>query len=129
MESYCTIAKILQLRTRIMPEVFEGNPTDYALSSGWVRRIQWGSNVFAAGNMSATDVQTVALPSGTWYDYLAGGVAAPANCTLQPGEIKVFTGSQIVPPVIPASYEYSEDIDDIIWENTSFRKRCPFWIG
>lgn len=119
MESYCTIAKILQLRTRIMPEVFEGNPTDYALSSGWVRRIQWGSNVFVAGNMSATDQQTVTLPDGTWYDYLAGGVAAPATCTLQPGEIKVFTGTQVVPPVVPASYEYSEDIEDIIWENTS----------
>ena len=119
MESYGTIAKIIQLRTRIMPEVFEGNPTDASLSSGLVRRIQWGSNVFVAGNMSATEAQTVTLPSGTWYDYLAGGVAAPDNYSLQPGEIKVFTGSQIVPPVVPASYEYSEDIEDIIWENTS----------
>ena len=119
MEAYQKVAQIIQLRTRIMPEVFEGDPTDHLLSGGWVRTIQWGSNVFVCGNMSATATQNVSLPSGTWYDYLGGGTNAAASYTLQPGEIKVFTGSKITPPVIPASYDYSENLDNIIWENTS----------
>ena len=119
MEAYQKVAQIIQLRTRIMPEVFEGDPTNSAVGATNLRTIQWGSNVFVCGNMSATATQNVSLPSGTWYDYLGGGTNAAASYTLQPGEIKVFTGSKIVPPVIPASYDYSEDIDDIIWEDTS----------
>jgi hypothetical protein len=103
-----------------MPTVFEGNPTSVSINAGSkLRKIQWGSDVFVCGNISATTTQNVSLPSGTWYDYLAGGTNAAATYTLQPGEIKVFTGSKITPPVIPASYDYSEDIDDIIWEDTS----------
>ena len=119
MQAYQKVAQILQLRTRLKKEVFEGNPTNSSVGATNLRTIQWGSDVFVCGNISATTTQNVSLPSGTWYDYLAGGTNAAATYTLQPGEIKVFTGSKITPPVIPASYDYSEDIDDIIWEDTS----------
>ena len=119
MQAYQKVAQILQLRTRLKKEVFEGNPTNSSVGATNLRTIQWGSDVFVCGNISATATQNVSLPSGTWYDYLAGGTNAAATYTLQPGEIKVFTGSKITPPVIPASYDYSEDIDDIIWEDTS----------
>ena len=104
MDAYQKIGQIIQLRTRILPQVFEGDPTVVNISSGLVRTVQWGEHVFVAGNISATESQSVNLPAGTWFDYLAGGTAAAANYSLQPGEIKVFTGTQITPPNVPSSY-------------------------
>ena len=82
-----------------MPEVFEGNPTFVSLNSGnKLRKIQWGSDVYVAANFDVSGNQAVTLPSGTWYDYLAGGTPASGTYTLAPGELKVFTGRQVVPP-------------------------------
>ncbi len=106
MRGYQRLAQILQLRTRLLPDVFSGNPTQSTLSAGVaVKKIQWGNQVFAVGNFSATASQTVTMPSGTWYDYLDGGQQASSSCTLQPNEIKVFTGSQIAAPAVPDHYE------------------------
>ena len=108
MQAYQKTGQILQLRTRLLPEVFAGNPTAVSISSGKeLRTIQWGSDVFVAGNFSVSATQTVSLPSGTWYDYLNGGTPATAQYTLQPGEVKVFTGTQLVPPVVPDSYPFA----------------------
>ncbi|MBQ9339189.1 MAG: hypothetical protein IJS13_02515 [Paludibacteraceae bacterium] len=105
MQAYARTAEILQLRTRLMPQVFEGNPTSVSVGSGKeLRTIQWGNDVFVAGNFSVAASQSVTLPDGTWYDYLAGGVQAGASYTLQPGEVIVFTGTAITPPVIPNAY-------------------------
>ena len=99
MNAYQKTGQIIQLRTRIMPSVFEGDPTAASINGGQqLRTIQWGSNVFVAGNFSATSTQSVSLPSGTWYDYLAGGSKAGSSYTLQPGEVKVFTGTQVELP-------------------------------
>ena len=104
MDAYRKVGQIFQLRTRILPNVFAGDPTEIHVSSGDIRTIQWGSHVYVAGNMSATQAQNITLPSGSWYDYLDGGVPATSNYSLQPGEIKVFTGSKITPPDVPSSY-------------------------
>ena len=115
MRAYQKTGQIIQLRTRLMPEVFEGNPTATSIGSGKaLRTIQWGSNVFVAGNFSTSGTQSVTLPSGTWYDYLAGGSNASSTYTLQPGEVKVFTGKKVTLPSVPAAYSNIEGIEDIV---------------
>lgn len=97
--AFTKCAQVITLRTQLMPEVFEGNPTSQNISSGnKLRKIQWGSNVFVAANFDVTGNQGVTLPSGTWYDYLNGGTPANGTYTLAPGELKVFTGKQVAPP-------------------------------
>lgn len=97
--AFTKCAQVITLRTQLMPEVFEGNPTSQNISSGaQLRKIQWGSNVFAAANFDVTTNQTVTLPSGTWYDYLEGATRANGTYTLAPGELKVFTGTPVIAP-------------------------------
>ncbi|MBQ7631715.1 MAG: hypothetical protein IJS82_03030 [Paludibacteraceae bacterium] len=98
-DAFTKCAQVITLRTQLMPSVFEGNPTAANIGSRViVRTIQWGNNVFAVANFSATDNQTATLPSGTWYDYLNGGGKAGSSYTLKPGELKVFTGSPVQAP-------------------------------
>lgn len=113
MNAYQKIGQIIQLRTRLLPTVFEGDPTAVSVSSGSLRTIQWGSDVFVAGNVLPATTVNVTLPSGTWYDYLGGGTTATSSYTLQPGEIKVFTGSKITLPVVPTSYNFPEGMEEI----------------
>ena len=97
--AFTKCAQVITLRTQLMPEVFEGNPTSQNISSGnKLRKIQWGSNVFAAANFDVTTNQAVTLPSGTWYDYLGGATLASGTYTLAPGELKVFTGTPVIAP-------------------------------
>ena len=110
MKAYQKTAQIIQLRTRLLPNVFAGNPTAQSIGKGVkMRTIQWDNEVFVAGNFSATEAQQVTLPVGTWYDYLAGGTLAAGNYTLQPGEVKVFTGRQLAPPAVPDHFDYVVD--------------------
>ena len=118
MNGYQRLAQIIQLRTRLLPNVFEGNPTASNIGSGVsVRTIQWGNDVFVAGNFSATSSQNVNLPGGTWYDYLDGGGQKSGACSLAPGEIKVFTGRQLAAPSVPNSYNFEMGIENIEWDN------------
>ena len=97
--AFTKCAQVITLRTQLMPGAFEGNPTSQNISSGdKLRKIQWGSNVFAAANFDVTGNQAVTLPSGTWYDYLNGATSANGTYTLAPGELKVFTGTPVVAP-------------------------------
>ena len=98
--AFTKCAQVITLRTQLMPRVFEGNPTSVTIGSGAkLRKIQWGSNVFVAANFSATSTNAVTLPSGTWYDYLEGGTRATnGTYSLAPGELKVFTGTSVIPP-------------------------------
>ena len=110
MKAYQRLGKIIQLRTRLMPSVFEGDPAEVSVASGkTVRTVQWGENVFVAGNFNATASETVTLPAGTWYDYLDGNKVASANYTLAPGEIKVFTGTQLSVPDVPGRYSFTDE--------------------
>ena len=113
MDAYQKTAQAIQLRTRLMPEVFEGNPTAVQIGSGQkVRTIQWGNNVFVAGNFSATTAQTITLPSGTWYDYYLNGTMASGTITLQPGELKIYTGTRVSLPQVPEYFDFAMGIDD-----------------
>ncbi len=97
--AFTKCAQVITLRTQLMPEVFEGNPTSQSINSGSkLRKVQWGSNVFVAANFDVTSNQAVTLPSGTWYDYLNGASVALGTYTLAPGELKVFTGTPVIAP-------------------------------
>ena len=97
--AFTQCAQVITLRTQLMPEVFEGNPTSVSISSGKkLRTIQWGSQVYAAANFDVSADQNVTLPEGTWYDYLNGAVLASDTYSLKPGELKVFTATPVEAP-------------------------------
>ena len=97
--AFTRCAQVITLRTQLIPEVFEGNPTSVDVGSGKaLRKIQWGNDVFVAANFKVSGNEAVSLPSGTWYDYLDGGGKANSTYTLQPGEVKVFTGTKLEAP-------------------------------
>lgn len=92
------LGKIIKLRTKYLPTIFEGNPTTYLLGGGVkVRSIQWGNDVLVVGNFSASEENTYTIPAGTWYDYLNNNQRVTAsNISLTPGDIRVFVGTPIV---------------------------------
>jgi hypothetical protein len=95
--------------------VFEGNPTNLNIGSGVaLRTIQWGSNVFVAGNFSTTETKTLTLPGGVWYDYYAGGKAA-TTYQMQPGEFKIFTALSLPLPKVPNAYDFNTGIEESVW--------------
>ena len=115
MSAFQKVGQIIQLRTRIMPEVFEGNPTKASIGSGAkLRTIQWGSDVFVAGNFDVTGNQTVTLPSGTWYNYFGEKKETNTSITLAPGEVAIFTGKQVALPEMPEAYDFDTAIEDVV---------------
>ena len=115
MSAFQKVGQMIQLRTRLMPEVFEGNPTAATLGSGKaLRTIQWGSNVFVAGNFDVAGEQTVTLPSGTWYNYFAQAKQTTTTVTLKPGEVAIFTGKEVKLPEMPAGYDFYTDVEDVV---------------
>ena len=98
-DAFTKCAQVITLRTQLMPQVFEGNPTRVSVGTGAkLRKIQWSSDVFVAANFDVTGNQAVTLPDGTWYDYLNGATRANGTYTLAPGELKVFTGTPVQAP-------------------------------
>lgn len=116
--AFTQCAQAITLRTQLMPSVFEGNPTAVSISSGKkLRTIQWGSDVFVAANFDVSDSQAVTLPSGTWYDYLNGATRANGTYTLAPGELKVFTGTQVQAPTFTNIEKRDhQDVEEVISE-------------
>jgi len=118
MNSYKKIGQILQLRTKIKPTVFEGNPTSTDLGSGKAARsIIWGSGndrIFIVGNFNVPSGSefvgsvNITLPSGnSWFDYLANGnnsISAGTSISLSPGEVKIYTASRLTLPSVPNVY-------------------------
>ena len=119
MDSYQKIGQLIQLRTRILPQVFSGDPVSSDLGSGKAARsVIWGSGndkVFVVGNFNApTDGITytgpvdIILPAGNdWYDYFENNnklMTAGTNITLQPGELKIYTAGYKTLPTVPNSY-------------------------
>ena len=114
MRAFQKVGQINQLRTRLMPEVFEGNPTAASYGSGKkLRTIQWGSNVFVAGNFDVVENQTVTLPKGIWYNYFAETKQIETTVTLQPGEVLIFTGKLVPLPEMPKAYVFKTDVENV----------------
>ena len=99
-EAFTKCAQVITLRTQLLPQVFEGDPTAYSITTGKkLRNVRWGNDVYAVANFDPIYNQTASLPSGvTWYDYLGGGAQAKSSYTLKPGELKVFTGQPLQAP-------------------------------
>ncbi len=98
MKVYDQVAKVIKLRTQYMPKVFEGNPTATSLGHAKeVRTVQWGNNVFVAGNVSATNTNNVTIPAGTWYDYMNDNAKVTGTTkSLAPGDLLILVKQ---PPV------------------------------
>jgi len=115
--AYEQCAQTIQLRTRIMPEVFEGDPTAASIGSGAkVRTIQWGANVFAVANFDMNE-QSATLPSGDWFDYFEGGKSASGSITLNAGELKIYTGKKVELPTINKDLQNMLPIENISVDN------------
>ena len=111
--AYAKCAQAIQLRTKLHPEWFAGDPTAQALGSGTrVRYVQWGNNVIAVANFDPSNALSYTLPSGTWYDYYNGG-SYSGSVSLQPGEVKIFTGTQVTLPTINTNLESLLPIENI----------------
>lgn len=111
--AYAKCAQAIQLRTRLHPEWFAGDPTAQSIGSGVkVRYVQWGSNVYVVANFDV-NTQSATLPSGTWYDYYAGGTNASGTVSLQPGEVKIYTGTQVTLPTINTNLESMLPIENV----------------
>ena len=115
------VGQTIQLRTRLMPEVFEGNPTASSLGSGRsLRYIQWGSNVYVAGNFGVTGNQTVNVPSGTWYNYFEQKKQTATTITLKPGEVVILTGKECKLPTI------TTDLEDLVFPGSTSEVLPPY---
>ena len=106
MKQYTQIAQIIQLRTKLLPEVFEGNPTVANITgSRELRTVQWGSEVCLVGNFSAVYDQTATVPEGTWYNYFTQQLQPAGDVTLKPGEMLLLTGKQLQLPNVNTDVE------------------------
>ena len=122
MTAFQKVGQIIQLRTRLMPEVFAGNPTNVSLGSGKaLRTIQWGSNVFVAGNFAVSGNQTVTLPSGTWYNYFEQKKQTSTSVSLAPGQVLIFTNKQLTLPTMVYT-----DVEDVVAPNASGEILPPY---
>ncbi len=126
MASYRKVAQLIQLRTKLAPQVFEGNHTSTKIGSGQkIRTIAWGTGVdaiYVVGNFSATETLSAELPAGTWYDYYAQKKHSGTSVSLAPGELAIFTAKQFALPVVPEEYEFPiyDGLENISTTNTTF---------
>lgn len=127
MQQYQKTCQIVQLRTRLAPEVFEGNPKAVNIGSGKkLRTIEWGeegSRIVVIGNFSADELLSYTLPDGEWYDYLGNKKHDSKIVLLLPGMVYIFTQKHFELPYIPASYTLTTDVDDIpVFDKANTRK-------
>ncbi len=123
------VGQAIQLRTRLLPEVFEGNPTRVDAGGGKkIRTIQWGSDVFVAGNFSATEVQTVTIPEGKWYNYYEQTEQTQTTVTMNPGDLMILTGKPLTLPTMRPFYALSTgtDLEQVYVPETSVDILPPY---
>lgn len=102
MAQYVRCAQVAQLRTRLYPELFAGNPVSAKLSSTFLRSVCWGEGddqLVVVGNFSPYDVLTYDLPEGVWYDYFLG-IERMGQVSLRPGELMIVSRMRIPLPYI-----------------------------
>ena len=129
MNQYQKLGQLIQLRTRLAPQIFEGNPNtaNTVLTQGWVRSVSWGSGenaVFVVANFHPTDVQSVALPVGTLYNYYTSQTAS-GTVSLAAGELCVFTGKKYTLPDVPNQYSQFTGIEQIFRTATENSTATP----
>ncbi len=110
MAQYQKVAQFIQLRTKLAPHVFEGNPNSANVNGGQtVRYVSWGSGedaIYVVGNFSIDAPQTHTLPQGTWYNYYTGEKITGTDLLLAPSALAIFTGKKYELPNVPTSYDF-----------------------
>ena len=125
-EAFHKVGQAIQLRTRLLPQVFEGNPTKADVGGKVVRTIQWGNDVFVAGNFSATDTKTVTIPEGKWYNYYEQKEQTETTVTLSPGALLILTGTPQVLPTMRPCYSFDTNVENVFVPNVSNEMLPPY---
>ena len=94
-----------------------------------LRTVQWGNNVFVAGNFSATAAQTVTVPSGTWYNYYLQKQETNATISLEPGELLILTGTQVALPEINDEVFIGADVNNVFLSQPQSQVEKFFYNG
>jgi hypothetical protein len=128
LDQYTKIAQAIRLRTQLLSDEFVklGKPTSASIYSGALRKIQWGDQVFVAGNFSVSAKQTVTIPDGTWYNYYAQKQQKDSSIELAPGEFIILTGKQIALPEISTDFEFRTDVENVVIPSTPSEILPPF---
>lgn len=129
MAQYDKVSKIVNLRTHVMPQLFEGSPKQSQLGSGKaVKYIWWQTDslgLFVAGNTSADADLTVAIPDlntdtdaavsnpdtdtaatasqMVWYDYFTGRPMAADSLPIPAGGLLLLTAHPRHTPATPST--------------------------
>ena len=74
--------------------------------------------MFVAGNFSATGVQAVTLPTGTWYNYYLQKKQSASTVSLQPGELLILTGTEQPLPVIRNVEDLANGVNSAVISTT-----------
>ena len=115
LNQYTKIAQAIQLRTRLLADKFIAlKQPKKATLGGALRTIQWGDEVFVAGNFHATDDQVAKLPAGTWYNYYEQTPMTETEVVLAPGEFIILTGSEVALPEISTEFAFMTDVEDVV---------------
>lgn len=131
MEAYRRCAQIIQLRTKLAPEVFMGKVASSQLGGGKkVRSIVWGNaddeeRIVVAGNISGADPQEYTLPNGLWFDYLNDSHVLLNTVILAPGEVRIFTTKHYNLPDIHMPYDVPGDIMEVRMDE-GYNLPCKF---
>lgn len=111
-EAYKKCAQAIQLRTKLHPEWFTGDPKSYQLGSGKaIRYVQWGDNAIAVANFDPSSAQSFSI-DGTWYDFYTGG-SCSGSVSLQAGEVKILTKTKVNAPTINLDLESLLPIENV----------------
>ena len=116
-KQFVKLAQAIHLRTRILTDKFveQQKPSKVEISGKPLRTIQWGSDVFVAGNFHVSNNQTVTIPSGTWYNYYEQKLQTETTVTLAPGDFIILTGSPVEKPMIANQLT---DVEDVFVNNS-----------
>ena len=115
LDQYTKIAQAIQLRTRLLADKFVSlKQPKKATLNGIVRTIQWGDEVFVAGNFHATDKQIAKIPNGVWFNYYTQQPQSAMEVELAPGEFIILTGSEVKLPEISTDFAFLTGVEDIV---------------
>lgn len=125
MNAYARTAQLVQLRTKLAPELFQDGTCKATVGAGRsARYIQWehnGERIIVVGNFNVnggsqyTGSTTVKpfTAAGTWYDYYAETeiiANADTELTLAPGELRIYTTTPYELPEVPESFQYPDKL-------------------
>ena len=114
-EQYTKIAQAIQLRTQLLSDKFvAAKKPSKATLSGKLRTIQWGNDVYVAGNFHLSENQKVTIPAGTWYNYYTQTQQTATEVELAPGEFIILTGTAVKLPEIDTNFTYFTDVENVL---------------